>query len=83
VTEALIRYLQLGDGRPPGALTPDEAGEGVGRCTGSEELGSIAAGIAARCDGVLYRDAPAPPEDFGRLRDDARDLFDRLGGRRP
>jgi hypothetical protein len=81
VASALIRYLQLGIGRPAGALTPDEAREGVARCTGSEELGEQAARIAARCDGLLYRDAPAPPEDPGRLRDDARDLFARLGSR--
>ena len=82
VTAALIRYLRLGIGRPPGALTPDEAREGVARCSESEELGAQAARIAARCDGLLYRDAPAPPEDPDRLREDARDLFARLGSRR-
>lgn len=81
VNLALIGYLQLGIGRPPGALTPDEAGEGVARCTSSEETGAEAARIAARCDGVLYRETPAPPEDPGRLREDAGDLFVRLGRR--
>jgi hypothetical protein len=80
VGSALIRYLQLGIGRPPGALTPDEAREGVARLTGSEDLGEQAARVAARCDGVLYRDAPAPPEDPEGLRDDARDLFARCSG---
>jgi hypothetical protein len=79
VSSALIRYLQLGIGRPPGALTPDEAREGVARCTGSEELGEQAARIAARCDGMLYRDTPSPPEDQERLGEDARELFTRLG----
>ncbi len=83
VTAALIRYLRLGIGRPPGALTPDEAREGVARCNESEELGAQAAHIAARCDGLLYRDAPAPPEDSDRLREEARALFTRLASRRP
>ena len=81
VTTALIRYLRLGDGRPPGAMTPDEAREGVARCTGSDELGAQAAHIAASCDGLLYRDAPAPPEDPDRLREDARGFFAHLGSR--
>ncbi len=80
IIEALIQYLQIGIGRPAGALTPDEARQGVSECSGSDELGDRAARIAARCDGVLYRDAPAPAEDDpGRLRDDARGLFADLG----
>ncbi len=80
IREALIRYLQIGIGRPAGALTPEETRQGVSECTGSEELGRRAAGIAARCDGVLYRDAPPPADDDpGRLRDDARGLFAELG----
>lgn len=82
ISLALVRYLELGIGRPPGALTPDEAGAGVRDCTGSDELGEVAARIAARCDGVLYRDVPAPTvdEDPEALRRDARELFERLGG---
>jgi hypothetical protein len=79
VGSALIRYLQLGIGRPPGALTPDEAREGVVRCTGSEELGAQSARIVERCDGLLYRDAPGPPEDPQLFREDARELFAYLG----
>jgi hypothetical protein len=79
VSSALIRYLKLGIGRPPGALTPDEAGEGVARCTGSAELGAMAARLAARCDGLQYRGAPEPSEDPERFREDVRDLFARLG----
>ncbi len=81
IGSALIRYLQLGMGRPPGALTPDEAREGIAHCTGSEEIGVQSARIVARCDGLLYRDAPGAPEDPERFREDARELFDRLGGR--
>jgi hypothetical protein len=82
ISSALIRYLQLGIGRPPGALTPDEAREGVAHCSGSEELGIQAADIVVRCDGLLYRDLPAPPEghdrdDPERLRGDARGFFER------
>lgn len=81
VIDGLIGYLRRGIGRPPGALTPDEASAGIARCKGSEELGAEAARITARCDALLYRDAPTPPEDPGRLRDDARAFFDRLGSR--
>ena len=80
ISSALIRYLEIGIGRPPGALTPAEAAEGVRHCGGSEELGAQAARIAARSDGVLYRDAPALPEDPDRFRQDAQELFTRLGG---
>ncbi|MHB1562396.1 MAG: hypothetical protein ACYC61_33565, partial [Isosphaeraceae bacterium] len=86
ISLALVRYLELGIGRPPGALTPDEAGAGVRDCTGSEELGEVAARIAARCDGVLYRDASETAgsaevvDDPEVLRRDARELFERLGG---
>jgi hypothetical protein len=79
VSEALIRYLQLADGRPPGALTPDEAGAGVAHCTGSEELGAQSARMVERCDGLLYREAPGPPEDPERFREDAREFFAQLG----
>jgi hypothetical protein len=80
INSGLIRYLEIGLGRPPGALTPEEARLGVASCSGSDELGHRAAQLAARCDGMLYRDAPAPPEDDpGRLRDDARGLFAALG----
>ncbi len=80
ISSGLIRYLEVGLGRPPGALTPEEARLGVANGTGSDELGQQAAHLADRCDGTLYRDAPAPPEDDpGRLRDDARAFFAALG----
>jgi hypothetical protein len=72
--------MEIGIRRPPGALTPDEVRRGVEDCTGSEELGVQAARIAARCDGVLSRDAPALPEDPVRFRRDAEEFFARLGG---
>ena len=80
ISEALIHYLEIGIGRPSGALTPEEARQGVAACTGSDDLADRAAQIAARCDRMLYRDAPAPPDDdAGRLRTDARGLFAALG----
>ncbi len=84
ISSGLIRYLEIGLGRPPGALTPEEAQLGVADCTGSDELGIRAGQLADRCDGMLYRDAPGPPEDDPRrLRDDARGLYAALGRARP
>ena len=80
ISEALIHYLEIGIGRPTGALTPEEARQGVAACTGSDDLADRADRIAARCDRMLYRDAPAPSDDdAGRLRTDARGLFAALG----
>jgi hypothetical protein len=80
ISGALVHYLELGTGRPSGALTPDEAREAVSRCAGSDELGALAARLAARCDGVLYRGAPAPLDgDRRQLMDEARGLFSALG----
>ena len=78
VTEDLIQYLRLGTGRPAGALTPDEARQGVLMVTGSEALGSQAARLTARCDWALYGAATgerAAPE----LLIAARALFEALG----
>ncbi len=78
--EQLVRYLELGVGRPPGALTPDEAYQGVVGCTGCDELAARAARLAARCDWTLYRAAPAPSgDDPDGLLEDARGLFTALG----
>ena len=80
IREALIRYLQLGIGRPPGALTPEEASLGVMESTGSRDLSQQAATIAARCDVILYRDVLTFTEEHpGKLREDARGLFESLG----
>ena len=81
VIDAMIRYLHLADGRPTGAITPDEARAAVGRSTASDDLAAQAAAIVARCDHLLYREPPAIPEDPRRLRDDARALFNHLGRR--
>jgi hypothetical protein len=82
IDDALIRYLELGIGRPPGALTPDEVRQGIVVCTGSELLGAQAARLAARYEGILYRTAAPPAEsedDPDPLLNDARGLFGALG----
>jgi hypothetical protein len=79
VSEELIRYLQLGIGRPPGALTPDEARQGVSELTGSENLGGQAGRLTARCDLVQYGHGHAARQDARRLIEDARGLFKALG----
>ena len=61
VSAELIHYLQLGMGRPAGALTPDEALQGVARITDCEDLGRQAARLTARCDLALYGDGDAEP----------------------
>ncbi len=78
VTEELIHYLRLGMGRPAGALTPDEARQGVVTVTGSEPLGTQAAQLLARCDRALYGvtvDGRSAPEFLAS----ARALFEALG----
>jgi hypothetical protein len=76
-TEALIRYLELGSGRPPGALTPAEAGRGIAELTGSSALGDRAERLLAACDRTLY----GIGGDLVPNRDEARQLFRDLGTR--
>ena len=71
--------MQLGLGRPLGALTPDEAHAGVVRLTGSAELGEEAGRITMRCDRILYGETPQPADDVHDLLGDARRLFEALG----
>jgi hypothetical protein len=78
VSDALIHYLQLGIGRPSGALTPDEALHGVARLTNSEELARQAARLTARCDRAMYRVGNGEPETTGLLASGG-ELFRALG----
>jgi hypothetical protein len=78
VFDELIHYLQLGAQRPPGALTPDEARQGVAAVTRSEDLGGQAGRLTAHCDLILYGDAPGEPNDREIL-ERARALFEALG----
>jgi hypothetical protein len=78
VSEELIHYLAIGLGRPTGALTPDEAWQGVVDLTGSDELAGDAGRLAARCDRVLYGDLTGDGR-ASDLRASARELFEALG----
>lgn len=81
ILAALAEYARLGAGRPPGALTPVEAGSAVATVSGSAELGDRAARAAARCDRILFaaRETGGEPGETGRLKLDARELFEALG----
>jgi hypothetical protein len=80
IVARLTTYLQLGIGRPPGALTPAEAREDVAHLTDSEELAEQAGQLIARCDAILYGGAPAGPHhDACALLLEARRLFAALG----
>ncbi|MEO6811611.1 MAG: hypothetical protein ABI353_21065 [Isosphaeraceae bacterium] len=50
ITNALAEYLHLAAGRPPGVLTPDEAGQWVEAVSARPDLGKHAAKIIAECD---------------------------------
>jgi hypothetical protein len=78
ISEDLTRYLELGAGRPPGALTPIEARQGVAAVTGSDDLGGQAERLAAHCDLALYgeRNGESSASD---LLESARQLFQALG----
>jgi hypothetical protein len=78
VSGELIRYLQIGIDRPPGALTPSEAHGGVAELTGSEDLAAQAGRLTTRCDLVLYGEVDGEWSDR-ELREEARGLFEALG----
>ena len=78
VSDMLIHYLELGAGRPPGALTPEEATAGVARMSRRAELGTKAGRLMEFSDRVLYGEAPVESA-ASALRDQARGLFDALG----
>jgi hypothetical protein len=72
----------LSVGRPPGALTPDEARAAIAEGGGSDELGKSAARLAARCDRLMFAalsGEEADESEAASLSRDARDLFTALG----
>jgi hypothetical protein len=80
--DALAEYARLSVGRPPGALTPDEARAAITLASGSEELGRSAARLAARCDRLMFAaDSGEKPDgsESASLSQDAQDLFTALG----
>ena len=78
IIHGLIAYARLGIGRPPGALTPSEARSVVHELTRSDDLGSQAAALVARCDGCLFSQRQTG-HDAEQLVATARQLFRALG----
>jgi hypothetical protein len=74
----LMHYLEIGIGRPTGALTPAEAWQGVRDLTGSHDLAGQAGRLADRCDWALYGDLTGA-ERAREIRERARVLFEALG----
>ncbi len=67
VTESLADYLRRVVGRPPGALTPEEARLGIARVVGDGELARRAGRLVADCDRARYAGAPKAPGRRTRL----------------
>ncbi len=78
INNHMIRYLEIGVGRPPGALTPAETRAGVMELTTSAALADEAGKLAESCDERLYG-AGAESRDQAALEQEARHLFERLG----
>jgi hypothetical protein len=78
ITDGLIAYARAGMGRPPGAITPDEARQAVVCSSDSPELGDQAAELLERCDQALFAARPHGCDTFALL-ETARGLFAALG----
>jgi hypothetical protein len=78
VCALLVRYLELGAERPPGALTPEEACQGVRDVSQSDNLAAKAGRLTAFCDQVLYGDVQSGSLTREIL-EEARALFEALG----
>jgi hypothetical protein len=78
VIDALITYARIGADRPPGAITPVEAGQLVLELTRSNQVAKQASDLVARCDRVLFSEPEAGGDDTHLLRH-ARELFNALG----
>jgi hypothetical protein len=61
IAEGLADYLHLAAGRPPGALTPDEARRWVADLA-DPDLGDRARRLVAECDRVLYDELESRPQ---------------------
>ncbi len=71
-------YLAAGQGRPAGALAPDEVRQGVMEVAGSPELAEHAARLAEACDQWLFGPDDARPP-IVELHEAALRLFEALG----
>jgi hypothetical protein len=78
ILEGLISYAQIGAGRAPGAITPDEARQVIEHLTGAEELAGQADRLVMLCDRELFAQMPER-DDAHELLDQARGLFKALG----
>jgi len=78
ITDGLIAYARAGMGRPPGAITPDEARQAVVCSSDSQELGDQAAELLERCDQALFAARPHGCDTLALL-ETARGLFAALG----
>jgi hypothetical protein len=78
VCALLVRYLELGAERPPGALTPEEARQSVRHVSQSDDLAAKAGRLTAFCDQVLYGDVQSGSLTREIL-EEARALFEALG----
>jgi hypothetical protein len=78
VCALLVRYLELGVERPPGALTPEEACQGVRHVSQSDDLAARAGRLAACCDKILYGELQRESLTPAILKE-ARALFQALG----
>lgn len=64
ISEGLAEYLHLTTGRPPGALTPEEAREAIARATSDEELAHRAARLVERCDHARFAGAGSSVDEL-------------------
>ena len=82
VIALLVRYLELGAERPPGALTPEEACQGVRQVSPRTIWDEKRAELTAFCDQVLYGDVQR--DSLRReILAEARALFEALGKVKP
>jgi hypothetical protein len=75
INEGIVGYLRLWLDRPPGALTPVEAEQGLLAVTGSSELARRLRVLIARCDQAQF-EGEGPTRD--ELVDEASRLFREL-----
>jgi hypothetical protein len=81
VVEGLITYTELGQGRPPGAMTPDEARNAIRELTRSEGAASQAEEVMDLCDRIQFSGRPNAEiqNAVNLLARSARELFRALG----
>lgn len=77
IVGGLVSYARIAAGRPPGAITPREAGELVQRATGSDQLAHEAQSLMEHCDQALFAERGNGDETLLMRR--ARELFSALG----